>query len=228
MLAGQVRAPSASATRTAGRVWHGALAALVLAALVLQAVLVIRNGGDVNTTAPPQPHTPLARVARMCTYFTIQSNLIVLVGAVTLALRPAPDGRLWRVVRLDGLLGIVVTALVFDLVLAPRVQTIGADRFADAGLHYVCPVLTVVGWLLFGPRPRIDPSTVGWALAWPLAWLVFTFGNQAVSHWCPYPFLDAGAIGYPLATLIATGLVLFGVALLGVFAWLDRRLPAAR
>jgi hypothetical protein len=213
--------------KDAARAWHATVAVVVLAALVLQALLVARNGPDVNAMGPPQPATAAARLARMCCYFTIQSNILVLVGALTLALRPDRDGRLWRVVRLDGLTGIVVTALVFDLVLARRMHPIGADRFADAGLHYVSPVLVVLGWLLFGPRLRIGWSTVGWALVWPLSWLAFTFADAELTGWCPYPFLDPGEIGYPRA-LVATGvLVALGLAVLVMLRWLDRRLPPA-
>jgi hypothetical protein len=49
-----------------------------------------------------------------------QSNLIVLTVALVLAWQPFRDGRAWRVVRLDSVLGIVITGLVFAIVPAPR------------------------------------------------------------------------------------------------------------
>lgn len=211
--------------RAIARAWHATLAVVVLTALIFQAVLVARNGPDVNAMGPSQPAALAARLARMCCFFTIQSNILVLAGALTLALRPAADGRLWRVVRLDGLVGILVTALVFDLVLSREVHPVGADRYADAGLHYLVPVMAVLGWLLFGPRPRIGWDSVGWALVWPLAWLAFTFANAAVTGWCPYPFLDPGAIGYPLALATAAVLVALGLGVLALLHWLDARLP---
>ena len=53
-------------------------------------------------------------------YFTIQSNILVLVAAATVVVDPARDGRFWRILRLDALLGITITGLVFDLVLFIR------------------------------------------------------------------------------------------------------------
>ena len=129
-------------------------------------------------------------------------------------------------VRLDGLVGIVVTGLVFVTVLAATIHPTGADWWANAGLHYVSPTATLLGWLLFGPRPRITWSTVGWALAWPVAWLGYTFAHGAVSHWYPYPFLDVTALGYVPALRNTGAVVLLAFGLLTLARWLDGRLPA--
>jgi hypothetical protein len=48
------------------------------------------------------------RLGRLVSYFTIESNLLVLAAAVSLVLAPGRDGRLWRVLRLDALLGVVI------------------------------------------------------------------------------------------------------------------------
>src|SRR5690606_32244206 len=72
------------------------------------------------------------------------------------------DGPVWRVVRADALLGIVLTGLVHVVLLRPLLHLDGLSRVADSGLHLVVPALTVLGWLLFGPRPRLDARTVGW------------------------------------------------------------------
>jgi len=86
-------------------------------------------------------------------------------------------------------------------------------------------VLTLVVWLLFGPRPRVSWSTVGWAFVWPVAWIAYTFAHGAVTGWYPYAFLDVTALGYPPALLSTAAVLLVGAALLLLFRWLDRRLP---
>ena len=45
----------------------------------------------------------------------------------------------------------------------PVVETTPSSRWTNAGEHYVSPIMTVLGWLLFGPRPRITGA--GYAVA---------------------------------------------------------------
>jgi hypothetical protein len=201
------------------------LALVVLAAVVTQVVLLLGGGADANSgRAAGSTTTGLVRFAG---YFTVQSNLLVLIAAVSLALDPGRDGGFWRVLRLDALLGITVTGLVFGAVLAPVLHHSGIDWWINAGLHYVSPVMAFLGWTVFGPRPRVDRRTLAWAFVWPVGWVVGTMVRGAVVDWYPYPFLDVGEIGYPLA-LRNTGLVVvLAVLLLALFRWLDRRLPAS-
>ncbi|RSD21380.1 Pr6Pr family membrane protein [Amycolatopsis eburnea] len=137
----------------------------------------------------------------MFSYFTIESNLFVLAVAVVLTVRPLADGRGWRVVRLDSLLGFLITGLVYAIVLAPQVHLTGAALVATIGFHCVSPWATVPAWLLLGPRPRLTWGTVGWAFAWPLLSLGYIFVQGAFTHWYPYPFLDAGKLGLVFAAL---------------------------
>jgi hypothetical protein len=160
-------------------------------------------------------------------FFTIQSNILVLVVVASLVVDPARDGRLWRVLRLDALLGITITGLVFDLILIRYVDPSGWQLVATIGFHYIAPWATLLGWLLLGPRPRIDRRTIAWAFLWPAAWIVYTFVRGALVDWYPYPFLDVQKIGYPAALGSTAVVVAVSVVLVAVFAQLDRRLPAA-
>ncbi|WP_432493016.1 Pr6Pr family membrane protein [Kineococcus auxinigenes] len=212
-------------TRTASRLWHAALAALVGSALVLQVVLLVRAGTDVNPGGAQAGVGTGTALVRLFSYFTIQSNVLVLAAALSLALRPDRDGPAWRVLRLDSLLGIAITGVVYVTVLGPGLQHDGIDWWLNAAVHYASPVATVLGWLLFGPRPRLDRRTLVLAFAWPLAWVAWTFAHGAATGWYPYPFLDAGVIGVP-AALAGTGVVLVaGIVLAAVLRVLDPRLP---
>ena len=196
--------------RLASRWWHGTLALVVLASLITQIVLT-DDGGYV----------------RLFSYFTIQSNVLVLIAAVGLALDPARDGRLWRIVRLDGLLGIAVTGLVYATVLAGLVDLHGVRYWANFGFHYFAPWWALGGWLLFGPRPRIDRRTLAWSLVWPACWIGWTVAHGAATGWFPYPFTDATEIGYPAALLNMGVVVLIAALFATVLRLLDPRLPAA-
>jgi hypothetical protein len=141
------------------RAWHAVLAAVITAAIVVQIVLIVHGGTDVNTVTSEGNVGLLVRLVRLFSYFTIQSNLLVLVLAVSLVLNPARDGRLWRVVSADALLGIAITGLVFGTVLARLVHPTGIAAWVNAGFHYFSPAATVLGWLLFGPRPSAGCSS---------------------------------------------------------------------
>lgn len=171
----------------AGRLWAALTVITGVVAVLLQLVLVIIGGGAVSEESP----APLGiRLWRLVSYFTIQSNLLVIVTVASLIRKPTHDGPRWRVLRLDGLIMIMVTGLVHWFLLRPLSTLSGWSALADTLLHILVPVLAVLGWLVFGPRPRITPATVAWSLVWPVAWLVYTVVVGAVTGWYPYPFLD--------------------------------------
>ena len=203
--------------RGLGRIYHGAFALFLVLALTVQLALVLRAGSGV-------PHG--TRVIRFFSYFTVESNILVAAGASLVAVDPARDSLWWRVLRLDGLVGIAVTGVIYSSVLAGLHSLTGWDKATDVALHYISPVAAVAGWLAFGPRPRINVRTIGLALIWPVAWLGYTLAHGAATSWYPYPFVNVGEHGYSrvLANCLVVTIVLGVVA--GA-AWLvDRHTPA--
>ncbi|HWV75918.1 MAG TPA: Pr6Pr family membrane protein [Isoptericola sp.] len=200
---------------------HLLVALPALGGVLMELVIALTDG-------PGAAGTMTERLVRLFSYFTILSNVGIGVVSVLLALDPARDGRLLRVAHLDALLCIVVTGIVYNTILAGTVPGLTqAGRVSDVLLHVVSPVLAVVGWVLVGPRPRVDARTVGWSVVGPLAWIAYTFARGAVVGWYPYPFLDAGELGLVRA-LVNAGLVAVVFLLLALAArWSDRRLPAA-
>lgn len=182
--------------RSLSRAWHAILAAVVLASLILQIALLVTQGTDVTTGAESEAVSLSTRFVRFFSYFTIQSNLLVLASAVTLALNPERDGPVWRVLRLDALIGIAITGVVFVTVLSSQVQHSGWATVTNAGFHYFAPVWALLGWALFGPRPRITWRTVAWAFVWPTLWIGYTLAHGAASNWYPYPFLNVAKLGF--------------------------------
>lgn len=219
---------TATGRGTLSRCWNAALAAVVAASLVTQIVLLARTGADVNAASGVQPVGTGTRYVRLFSYFTVEANVLVLAACVGLVLDPRRSGRLWNVLRLDALLGIVITGIVFVTVLAPIVEHEGVGTWVNAGFHYVAPAAALAGWLLFGPRPRIGWSTVAWAFAWPVGWLLYTFAHGAATGWYPYPFLDAHALGYPLTVRNVAVVVVLAAVLAAAFKALDSRLPTVR
>jgi hypothetical protein len=207
------------------RAWQAVLALVIAAAMITQIVVIVDGGQDVNT-APGEGSVGLAvRLVRLFSYFTIESNLLVLALAVSLALNPVRDGRRWRVLHADALLGIIITGLVFATVLAGQVQQHGIGIWLNAAFHYFAPAWAVIGWLLFGPRPRLDWATAGWLFAWPVLWIAYTFAHGAATGWYPYPFLNAHLHGYGVAFRNTAAVVVLSLVIIAVLRALDRRLP---
>ena len=101
------------------------------------------------------------------------------------------DGPVWRVMGLDALLGIAVTGVVFLTVLVDLAHPTGASAGANVGFHSFAPMWALPGWLLFGPRGRIDRRSIGVAFVWPAAWVAYTLMRGAATGW--YPARAAGA-----------------------------------
>ena len=219
--------PVVGRTRTAARIWSLVIVVDVLAALGIQLALILSGGPDPNTGDTVASVGVVTRMVQTLSFFTIQSNLLVLVAAATLVADPRRDGRFWRILRLDALLGITVTGLIFDLVLINYVHPTGWQLVATIGLHYVAPWATLLGWLLFGPWPRIDRATTAWALLWPIAWIAYTFAHGAIVHWYPYPFLDVGEVGCWGAIRNTALVLLLATVLLAVLTMIDRTPPTA-
>ncbi|MDI6104851.1 Pr6Pr family membrane protein [Actinoplanes sp. NEAU-A12] len=208
-------------SRVYARLWHGLLAVVVLGSLVTQMVLTAQGSPGADGVVQPA----VTRFVRLFSYFTIQSNILLLIVSVTLALNPDRDGRLWRVIRLDAVLGIIITGLVYATVLAGVANPTGAGRWSNLGFHYVAPWWALLGWLLFGPRTRMDKRTLGWAVVWPILWIGYTFAHGAATDWYPYPFASVTDLGYGAAVRNMVFVVLIAV-LFGAILWaLDRRLP---
>lgn len=208
------------------RACHLVTAVIVVASLVAQLALTI-SGTNVLIGEDGEPAPTAERVLRFFSYFTVQSNIVLAVGAVTLLLSPLRDGIGWRVLRLDGVLGITVTGLIFVTVLLPIVELEGLAAWTNAGMHYAAPLLGLGGWLLFGPRPRVDSVTLARAVIWPVAWIAYVLILGEITAWYPYPFVDVNEHGYMRVLLNIVVVFALGLALLGLFKWWDNRVTSS-
>ncbi len=195
---------------------------VVVATLLLQVVLVIQGQSVLDESVVPPVGT---RIWRLFSYFTIQSNILVAVVAATLVRNPQRDGPGWRVLRSDAVLGITLTGLVHFFLLRPLLDLRGLNALADTGLHLVVPMLTLLGWLVFGPRPRFTLTTVMWSLVWPVVWLLSTLIMGVITQWYPYPFLDVTARGLSPVLITCGAVTLLFLALAAVAWWADTHLP---
>ena len=141
-------------------------------ALVVQVVIAARVPGTPHsvTTGLLRGSSLPGRIIRVFSFFTIQSNVLSGMVSAQLAIRPDRDGPGWRALRLAALTGITVTGIVYSAVLADVHEPHGAaETMVNTIVHYVVPIMMVAGWLLFGPRPRVDRATVLQRAAVPAA-----------------------------------------------------------
>ena len=175
------------------------------------------------------PGTPelshAVRMWRFLSYFSTQSDLLVVITSYLLMRRPDRDGPVWRVVRLNTLTGTTITALVHWFLLHPLDHFRGLLWASDTLTHIVVPTLAVAAWLVFGPRPRITFRVVGLGLVYPLAWLAYTLVVGGFFGFYPYFFLDVNASG-PGVVAIYSVAILVLLFVVSCLFWLgDRWLP---
>lgn len=209
------------------RGWHATVAVLVLAAVVVQVVIAVRVSGTPHevTAGVLRGTSTAGRIIRVLSFFTIQSNLLSALVSAQLALNPARDGAWWRGLRLAALVGITITGIVYSTVLARIHEPTGtAETFVNDLVHYVVPLMMIIGWLAFGPRPRVDRATVGWSLLFPALWIAYTLIRGAIWKWYPYPFLDVTTHGYARVVLNALIVTVVLATVASLYALGDQRL----
>ncbi len=163
----------------------------------------------------------LARVTDTFSYFTIWSNVVVAVSTTMLLRRPVRDTLVQRVLRLDALLMITVTAIVYQVLLAPTIDVEGWSLLTDPILHVVTPLVTVVVWAVWGPRGWISARLVPLALVVPLAWIGWMMLRGAVVDAYPYGFANVTELGYASVSLTLVMILVFGLVVAAAYWGVD-------
>ncbi|MFF0657883.1 Pr6Pr family membrane protein [Micromonospora tulbaghiae] len=202
------------------------LPAILLRLAVVLAVLA----GIVLTALGP------ATVTGLLPYFTIQSNVAVGVlagyaGWCALRDRPEPPSVLKGAVTLY----ITITGTVYHLVLANPASPFAMaqpDRqpgewWGNQFLHTVVPLLAIADWALFDRRGRLRPRYAAWWLAFPVGYLGFALVRGLIVDSYPYPFIDAGELGYDGVAVSAVGFATVFWLLGLLFVGVDRLLARA-
>jgi hypothetical protein len=204
----------------AGITWFGLGLGLILTVFnVYPPVEVQPNSLGVN---PDGVAGLVGRVVDSLSYFTNLSNVIVAIVFTMLARNPDRRGAVWSAVRMDSLVMISITGLIYAIVLAPDAQVEGLDIIVNSIKHYIVPVMTVVLWLLLGPRRQLTFISVFTALAIPIAWAGYTLIRGEFIAAYPYGFLNVVAYGLPAVLVNIAGVAALGVVLGLLFWGIDR------
>lgn len=199
--------------------------------LVAAAAVVLQFGLTIPARLATGDSLPGALVF-LFSFFTILTNLM----AIAVYLSVLTSWRWlgwWRTPWVRGMIAgsILVVMLVYHLLLSHLVPTDLWFQVADKMLHYVDPIFYVGWWVVFQPHGALRWTDVPKMLLYPFAYLVWAMGRGLVVGSYPYPFLDAGALGYGQVALNCIGVllvfVLFHLALIAADRWLGRQRATA-
>lgn len=221
--------PTATARRAyaanAAIAWLGLALTIVLSGLGWYGEVPVEEGLYGNT--PDGVAGVFSRLTDTLSYFTIWSNVVVAISATLLLQRPLRDTITRRVLRLDALLMITITAIVYQVLIAPSIDVEGWSLLTDPILHIVTPLLTVVVWVVWGPRGWISARLVPLALIVPLAWIAWMLLRGTVVDAYPYGFANVTELGYSSVSVTLVAILVFGLlvaaAYWGIDVLLERR-----
>lgn len=212
-------APTGSMVMVA-RVYHLVVALVGTSALTISLILSATSpvsGGAING------------IIFTLSYFTVWSNIVALIVNWMLAADPTRDGALFRWLRMTSLVMIVITGLIYALILAASANPCGWGVYTNFGYHYFVPWATLLGFLLFGPRPRFTWDLVPKMMVIPVVWLGYTLlrGLMTVNapgstcsdialqrgvKFYPYPFINIDYDGTGGPSPLVPGLEAAGYA----------------
>jgi hypothetical protein len=211
-------------SESSARTWFGLIAAITLVGLVIQVAMVWNNNAGHFAT-------PASRIFNLLFFFTILSNIITMITSGLLYQNLHRSSTIFRVSRLSGLVGIIVTGIIYHAALSELSHLKGWDSVANVILHYVVPITAVLGWLAFGPRGMTTIRIVGLSIIYPVAYCAVTLIRGPIVDWYPYPFMDVTAHGYGRVAVNCVFVAVLVVAVAFVIhrldGWMAKRIPTS-
>jgi hypothetical protein len=164
------------------------------------------------------------RIVDLLSYFTIWSQIVVGVVMTLLFLNPTRDGKVFRIFRVDSVLMITVTGIVYNILIGPKFPPQGLNVYSSFLEHTFTPLLTVIVFIIAGPHGWFTRKSVIAGLYLPIAYIFYALIRGAIIHQYPYDFMDVVSYGY--VSVLITVLAILGAALIMLVAFwgLDSRL----
>ncbi len=149
-----------------------------------------------------------------------------MVGVVMtlLYLNPLRDGKLFRVFRLDSILMITVTGVVYNLLLGPNYPPEGLNQISSPIQHTITPLITVLVFIIAGPRGWINLKTILAALVVPIIYVFYTLFRGAIIDKYPYDFFDVVSFGYAYVVTFVMGILFASLIVAGMYWGIDKAL----
>jgi len=209
----------------AARLCFGLLGLLGLVGVILS----LRNGIlDASVIDHAAGHhrefTPgWANLTNQFFYFTFMSNLLVAVTSLVLALRPRIVSPAFHVVHISGIICILITGVVFNVLLRNDTPLPPLALFHDTIQHIITPILAPLLWVVLGPKGRAGLRCLMFSTIIPIGWLVITLIRGEVLGWYPYGILDVATQGYGPVMVYVAAILGFYMVVAGLMWLVDRR-----
>ena len=162
------------------------------------------------------------RLIDLFSYFTIWSQIMVGVVMTLLYLNPARDGKLFRVFRIDSILMITVTGVVYNLLLGPNYPPQGLNQISSPIEHTITPLITVLVFIIAGPRGWFSLKNVAAALVVPIIYVFYTLFRGAIIGKYPYDFFDVVNKGYASVLIFVIVILIASITVAGIYWVVDK------
>lgn len=182
--------PDKTAIQPAQKIYMLLLAIIAWLALALQFYIILQSTVG---------YSKLKLATNFFSYFTILSNLLIAICLTSVLVSPSSSlGFFFSKITVQSALAlyIFIVGLVYNLVLRGLLTLSGLDWVVDNTLHVAVPVLYVTYWFLFVQKGILKyKDGIAWVL-FPVIYLVYSMIRGSITHWYPYPFLNADIHGY--------------------------------
>lgn len=158
-------------------------------AVILQLYLMLEN----KTASATET------VIRFFSFFTILTNTLLAVYFTVLLIQPHSRPGKWFAKNTTATalaVYITIVGLVYNAVLRFLWAPTGWQKLVDEMLHTIIPIYFIVYWFLIVPKGGLKWKSIWAWMIFPLLYLIYSLVRGAVVGWYPYPFLDAGKLGY--------------------------------
>jgi hypothetical protein len=158
-------------------------------------------------------------------FFTILSNLLVVLSLTILLLKPSST---WGIFFSKGVfltavvVYITVVGLVYSILLRQLWHPEGWFKVADELLHTINPILAIIYWFAFVPKADLKWVNILHWLWYPFIYFIYILIRGAISGDYPYPFMNVANFGYArvIINCLIILLVFYGIG--AVYIWAGR------
>ncbi len=173
--------------------------------------------------------TPVQRIVKFFSFFTILTNLLVALSLTVFLLLPQSGlGKFFSrpSVKSAIALYIAIVGIVYNLALRQLWNPEGFQLIADVILHTAIPIMYVVYWFIFVPKGELNwTNPISW-LIYPLIYFPYVVIRGALTNHNPYYFIDASQLGYSAvlfnAVMLAVGFFVLGEIFVGIDKLMSR------
>jgi len=185
---------------------------LLSAGLILSGVVIGLSGGGQIHLIPGMAGRGQFHFRALKT-FTYQSNLLLVVGFITMAMLPKTS-KLRHYISVSVMLAATVTGLVYNFLLVPFAQApMFFSGYVNFSTHVLVTALALANYFIFEEKGHITHRHILAGMIFPgLYWAIFVAIGERINFF-PYFFMDPTTIGWLMV-------LAWFAALLAVFAGL--------